>query len=152
MVRLVMRRKGLRLECPSEDWDMLLTELPESVDLNVVATKARSLSQLGTYWGLLSFVIEHGPEWIGRRWMTKDELSDALQLEVGFVRQISLRGLPEGSAYAVPASKSFSECSHEHFTKFFNLALDKLTAWCGYDPMPLYVEWLKVHGRRRAMA
>lgn len=137
-----MRRQGPRLECPSQDWADLLCELPEGVDLKVKATRARSIKQLGTYWGLLSFVIEHGPEWIGQRWPTRDELSDALQIEVGFVRQIGLRGLPAGCTYAVPASKSFAECSQERFNQFFNSVQTVLYGWCEFDPVPTYKQWM----------
>lgn len=143
-----MRRKGHRLECPSMDWADLLEQLPEGVDLNVKATRARSIKQLGTYWGVLQFAIDHGPEWIGKRWPTRDELSDALQLEVGFVRQIALRGLPPGSVYAVPASKSFSECSQERFNQFFTAVQGVLYGWCEFDPVPTYKVWLA--SRRRA--
>jgi hypothetical protein len=146
MTEIVMRRRGSTLECPDQGWADILCELPEGIDLNVKATRARSLKQLGTYWGLLSFVVEHGPEWIGNRWQTKDELSDALQLQVGFVRQISLRGLPEGITYAVPASKSFAECSQERFNRFFESVQAILSDWCGFDPVPAYQEWLRQRG------
>jgi hypothetical protein len=148
MADLVMRRRGFTLECPDQGWADLLAELPEGIDLNVKATRARSIKQLGTYWGMLSFVVEHGPEWISKRWPTKDELSDALQLQVGFVRQIGLRGLPEGITYAVPASKSFAECSQERFNQFFTSVQAVLSDWCGFDPVPTYQEWLRA--RRRA--
>jgi hypothetical protein len=97
---------------------------------------------------LLAFVIEHGPEWIGKRWPTKDELSDAIQLQVGFVRQISLPGLAPGVFYAVPASKSFAECSQERFNLFFTSAQGVLAGWCDFDPVPTYQAWLR--DRRRA--
>lgn len=151
MTKLVMQREGTRLVCQSPAWVELLMELPEGKDLNVNATRARSLSQLGTYWGLLQFVIEHGPEWISRKWMDKDALSDALQLKVGFIRQIAIDGLPEGVTYAVPASKSFSECSQERFNTFFNAVQDVLRQWCDFDPVPTYQQWLHdTRGRRAA--
>lgn len=149
-MKLVLRRKGHALHSPDPEWGALMEELPENVDLNVSATKARSLSQLGTYWGLLSFVCEHGPERISSMYPTKDELSDALQLEVGFVRHIKLRGLPPGTTYAVPASKSFAECTQERFNQYFSAVQDVLTKWCGYDPLPEYKAWLEAKRARAA--
>lgn len=140
MAKLVMRREGARLTCPSASWAELLMELPEGVDLNVTATRARSVRQNGTYWGLLAFVVEHGPEWMSGQWPTKDELSDALQLETGFVRQIKLGS---GLIYAVPASKSFEEMSQEKFNAYFSKAHSKLIEWFDYDPLPLYQQWLQ---------
>lgn len=148
MAKLVMRREGTRLTCPSISWAEMLMELPEGVDLNVTATRARSVRQNGTYWGLLTFVVDQGPEWMSRQWPTKDELSDALQLETGFVRQIKLAS---GLIYAVPASKSFEEMSQEKFNGYFEAAHKKLIEWCNYDPLPLYTQWLQDrHGRLAA--
>lgn len=145
-MKLVLRRKGHALHAPDQEWGVLMVELPEGIDLNVTATRARSLSQLGTYFGLLSYVCQN-VERVGALYPTKDELSDALQLEVGFVRHIRLRGLPPGSTYAVPASKSFAECTQERFNQYFSAALDALTVWCGRDPLPEYMEWMR---QRRA--
>jgi len=146
MTKLVLRRKGATLYAPSQDWADLMAELPEGVDLNVNATRARSLRQNGTYWGLLSFVLEHGPEWMSQQWPDKDHLSDALQLECGFVRQVKL-----GNGYiaGVPQSKSFDECPQELFNKYMEKSTAKLTEWCGYDPLPLYFAWM---GERRRSA
>jgi hypothetical protein len=82
-----MQRRGQRLECVSPVWADLLEEFPQGVDLNVAITRARSLRQNGTYFGTLAWLISDGPERFAKTWLTKDELSDALQLEVGFVRQ-----------------------------------------------------------------
>ena len=140
MERLVLRREGTRLVAPDQGWCDLLVALPEGVDLNAKITRARSLPQLGTYWGLMKFVLDHGPEWIGQRWLTKGDLSDAIQLEIGFVRQVRLAN---DLAYAVPRSKSFSECSQSDFNEYFNAALDLLTRWCGFDVLPTYQRWLE---------
>ena len=148
MAKLVLRRKGHALHAPDQEWGALMEELPEGVDLNVSASRARSIPQLGTSWGLLSWVCQNA-ERVGDLYPTKDELSDALQLEVGFVRHIRIRGLPPGQTYAVPASKSFAECSQERFNRYFSAALDALTKWCGYDPLPEYMEWMRL---RRAAA
>lgn len=137
---LQMHRIGHRLEIVSPVWADLLEEFPEKVDLNVSITRSRSLRQNGTYWGLLAFCVEHGPERISNSWPTKDELSDALQLECGFVRQLKLAN---GLTYGVPASKNFEECSQDRFNKYFQAALVKLTEWCGFDPLPLYLQWME---------
>jgi hypothetical protein len=147
MTKLVMRREGTRLTCPSPDWLDMLMELPEGIDLNVNATRARSIPQLGTYWASLSFALEHGPEWVTKRWLTKDELSDALQLEVGFVNQIKLGN---GMLYGVPKSKSFSECSQDVFNAYFSRAADQLAQWCGFDVVRAYLNHMRVTGRRAA--
>lgn len=146
MAKLVMQREKLHLICPSQAWADMLLELPERIDLNVNATRARSLPQLGTYFGLLKWVCDNVDA--ARPWPSKDELSDFLQLEVGFVRQIAIP-TPHGPVYArVPASKSFTECSQEKFNAYMQKALDRLTELCGYDPLPSYFEWMALRGGR----
>lgn len=147
MTKLVMRREGTRLTCPTNDWAEMLIQLPENVDLNVSATRARSIPQLGTYWASLAFALQHGPEWVAKQWLTKDELSDALQLEVGFVNQIKLGN---GMLYAVPKSKSFSECPQEVFNAYFSAASDQLARWCDFDVVRAYLDHMRMHGRRAA--
>lgn len=146
MAKLVMQREKYHLICPSQSWADMLVELPEGVDLNVNATRARSLPQLGTYFGLLQWVCENVDA--ARLWPSKDELSDFLQLEVGFVRQIGIP-TPHGPVYArVPASKSFTECSQDKFNAYMQKALDRLTELCGYDPFPSYFAWMAQRGDR----
>ena len=147
MTKLVMRREGTRLTCPSPDWLDMLLELPENVDLNVSAARARSIPQLGTYWASLNFALEHGPKWVSKQWLTKDELSDALQIEVGFVNQIKLGN---GMTYGVPKSKSFSECSQDVFNAYFSAASDQLARWCDFDVVAAYLDHMRQYGRRRA--
>ncbi len=144
---LQMQRRGDRLECMSPIWADVLAEFPQGVDLNVAITRARSVRQNGTYWGLLPWALENGPEWMQQRWLGKDELSDALQLEVGFVRQIKLAS---GLVYAVPKSKNFEECSQAVFNAYFEAADKKLTEWCGFDPLPLYLQHMAGRGLRVA--
>jgi hypothetical protein len=140
-----MQRRGQRLECVSPVWADLLEEFPQGVDLNVAITRARSLRQNGTYFGTLAWLISDGPERFAKTWLTKDELSDALQLEVGFVRQIKLAN---GLTYAVPKSKNFEECSQETFNAYFEAAQSKLTEWTGYDAVAAYLEHMAC--RRKA--
>lgn len=144
-----MQRRGQRLECVSPAWADLLEEIPQGVDLNVAITRARSLKQNGTYWGTLAWLITDGPEQFGRTWLSKDELSDALQLEVGFVRQIRLAN---GLTYAVPKSKNFEECNQEKFNTYFDAAQRKLTQWCGYDPVAAYLDHMADRDTRKAAA
>jgi len=151
MSRLVLRRKGATLYAPSQDWADLLVELPEHVDLNVTASRARSLPQLGTYWGLLTWVCANVDA--AEPWPTKDELSDWLQLEVGFVKHIAIpQAKGEPIYYRVPASKSFSECAQERFNLFFEAVLARLVDLCGYDPLPIYLEQLRAKGAERRAA
>lgn len=131
-----MQRRGQRLECTSPVWADLLDEFPQGVDLNVSITRARSVRQNGTYWGALAWIIVNGPERISKTWLSKDELSDALQLEVGFVRQIKLAN---GLTYAVPRSKNFEECDQAKFNAYFDAAQRKLAEWCGYDVVAAYL-------------
>ena len=141
-MKLVLRRRGANLYAPDQTWADLMSELPEQVDLNVNATRARSLSQLGTYWGALTWVCANVDA--AAPWRTKDELSDWLQLEVGFVRHIAIP-LPNGDqiCYRVPASKSFAECSQERFNAFFEAVTVRLVALCGYDAVAAYIEHQK---------
>jgi hypothetical protein len=146
MSKLVLRRKGATLYAPSQDWADLLAELPEHVDLNVTAAKARSLPQLGTYWGTLTFAIQHGPEQLSQLWPHKDQLSDFLQLEVGYVKHIAIPQPKGDPIYVrVPASKSFEECSQERFNAYFELAMSRLDKECNFDRDVLneYLAWMR---------
>lgn len=134
---IVMRRKGHSLQAVSIAECDAMEGFPENVDLNVVVSRARSLRQNNTYWGLLKWVIDNGPEWIGKQWPEPDHMSDALQLELGYVRQISL---PNKMVYAVPESKSFSEMPQDKFNRYFEAVQIKLEQWCEYDPLPLYLD------------
>ena len=133
---IIMRRKGHRLECVAQWEGEALEEYPEGVDLNVTVSRARSLRQNNTYWGLLSWVIDNGPEWIGKQWPHRDHLSDALQLELGFVRQIKL---PNGMFYMVPEHKNFAEMSQEKFNAYFTAVQTQLLKWCNFDPLEAYL-------------
>lgn len=147
MDKIILRREGTHLVPPSQDWADLLMALPEGVDLNCAITRARSLPQLGTYFASLKFALENGPEWVSKRWLTEQELSDALQLEVGFVNQIKLGN---GMSYAVPKSKSFTECSQDTFNAYFTAAADQLARWCDFDVVRAYLDHMRQRGQRRA--
>jgi hypothetical protein len=150
MGKYVLRRKGATLYAPSQDWADLLAELPEHVDLNVTATKARSLPQLGTYWGALDWAIKN-IEAISTYWLDKDSLSDFLQLEVGFVRHLAIPQ-PKGEPIyvRVPLSKSFAECSQDTFNRYFEAAGTKLAERAGYDVVAAYLDWMKQRERKAA--
>jgi hypothetical protein len=150
MGKYVLRRKGATLYAPSQDWADLLAELPEHVDLNVTATKARSLPQLGTYWGALDWAVKN-IEAVSTYWMDKDSLSDFLQLEVGFVRHLAIPQ-PKGEPIyvRVPLSKSFAECSQDTFNRYFEAACVKLNERAGYDVVAYYLDWMKQRARKAA--
>jgi len=144
MSKLVLRRKGATLYAPSQDWADQMAELPEGVDLNVNATRARSLSQLGLYWGAVSFALHHAPETFDGMWADKDALSDFLQVEVGFVRHVAF---PQEGGQPIyvrfPASKSFSECDQTRFNGFFEKAMTKLSERWGFDVLAAYLEHMR---------
>jgi len=142
-----MQRRGDRLECTSPIWADMLDQFPQGIDLNVKITRARSVRQNATYWGLLGWVITNGPEWLSSQWPHADQLSDALQLETGYVRQIKLAN---GMVYGLPESKSFEEMPQAKFNAYFEAAQIKLAEWCGYDPLPIYLTVMA--GRRRMAA
>jgi hypothetical protein len=150
MGKYVLRRKGATLYAPSQDWADLLAELPEGVDLNVSATRARSIPQLGTYWGALTWAVNN-VEAISEYWLDKDSLSDFLQLEVGFVRHLAIPQ-PKGEPIyvRVPLSKSFTECAQETFNRYFEAAMNKLAERAGMDVLSLYLEWMRDRGRQAA--
>lgn len=150
MGKYVLRRKGATLYAPSQDWADLLAELPEGVDLNVNATRARSLPQLGTYWGALDWAVKN-IEAISDLWLDKDSLSDFLQLEVGFVRHIAIPQPKGDPIYVrVPLSKSFAECSQDTFNRYFEAVTIALAKRAGMDVVGLYVDEMKSRGRRAA--
>lgn len=133
---VVMRREGQKLTCVCP-WEIeALEELPEGKDLNVKITQARSVRQNNTYWGLLKFVIENGPEFIGKYWPEPQHLSDALQLKTGFVRQSATL---DGEIKIWPQSKNFEEMPQDVFNRYFEAAHIELIAICDFDPLPLYL-------------
>ncbi len=143
MGKYVLRRKGAALYAPSQDWADLLAELPEHVDLNVTASRARSLSQLGTYWGALDWAVKN-VEAISDHWLDKDTLSDFLQLEVGFVRHIAVPQIKGAPIYVrVPLSKSFAECAQETFNRYFESAMTALAKRAGMDVLSLYLQSMR---------
>ena len=77
---------------------------------------------------------------MGKTWLGKDELSDALQIEVGHVRQVKI---PGGAMFAVPKSKSFAECSQEEFNDYFRAARGKLYEWCEFDAVAAYLRHMR---------
>jgi hypothetical protein len=150
MGKYVLRRKGATLYAPSQDWADLLAELPEHVDLNVNATRARSLPQLGTYWGALTWAVANS-EAISTYWLDKDSLSDFLQLEVGFVRHIAVPQMKGEPIYIrVPLSKSFTECAQEPFNRYFEAAMIVLAERADMHVLDLYLEEMKSRGRKAA--
>jgi hypothetical protein len=142
-----MQRRGDRLECMSPIWADMLDQFPQGLDLNVKITHARSVRQNALYWGLLGWVITNGPEWLSEQWPHADQLSDALQLETGYVRQIKLAN---GMVYGLPESKSFEEMKQAKFNAYFEAAQIKLTEWCQYDPLPIYLAVMSERGGRKA--
>lgn len=138
-----MQRRGQRLECMSPIWAALLDQIPQGVDLNVAITRARSLSQLGTYWGTLGWAVDN-IEAVSTLWLDKDCLSDFLQLEVGFVRHIAVPQMKGEAIYVrVPLSKSFSECSQDTFNRYFEASMVALNERAGMDVLHLYLEWMR---------
>ncbi|RWF41620.1 MAG: hypothetical protein EOS46_27905 [Mesorhizobium sp.] len=142
---IIMRRRGHALHATAQwEGDMLET-FPEGCDLNVAVSRARSLRQNNTYWGLLGWVIENGPEWIGGKWPEADHLSDALQIDLGYVRYVGMFG---GEVRAFPESKSFQEMPQDKFNRYFTAVQGRLTEMCNYDPLPIYL----ARGRERTAA
>lgn len=133
---IIMRRKGHALHCASQCEGDMIETFPEGCDLNVAVSRARSLRQNNTYWGLLKWVIENGPEWIGKKWPDKDHLSDALQIDLGYVRYVAMVG---GEVRAFPESKSFQEMPQDKFNAYFEAVQKRLIEMCKYDPLPLYL-------------
>ncbi len=150
MGKYVLRRKGANLYAPSQDWADLLAELPEGVDLNVTATRARSLPQLGTYWGALDWAVKN-VEAISTYWLDKDSLSDFLQLEAGFVRHLAIPQ-PKGEPIyvRVPLSKSFAECPQETFNTYFTAAMTKLAERADLDVLGFYLDFMRQRARKAA--
>lgn len=150
MGKYVLRRKGATLYAPSQDWADLLAELPENVDLNVTATRARSHAQLGTYWGALTWAVQN-VEAISTYWLDKDSLSDFLQLEVGFVRHLAIPQPKGDPIYVrVPLSKNFTECPQDTFNRYFEAAMTKLAERAGMGVLDLYLDWMKQRARKAA--
>lgn len=150
MGKYVLRRKGATLYAPSQDWADLLAELPEGVDLNVNATRARSIPQLGTYWGALTWAVGNC-EAISEYWLDKDSLSDFLQLEVGFVRHIAVPQMKGEPIYVrVPLSKNFTECPQETFNRYFEASMIALAKRADLDVLTFYLDWMRQRARKAA--
>lgn len=141
---IIMRRRGHAIHAIDQIEGEALEVFPEHCDLNVTITRARSLRQNNTYWGLLKWVIDNGPEWIGKTWPEPDHLSDALQIDRGYVRLVADF---DGEVRAYPESKSFQEMPQDKFNRYFEAVQRRLVEMCGYDPLPIY---LSRDGRRRA--
>lgn len=133
---MMMRRRGHTLSCFSQVEGDMLETFPENCDLNVTVSRARSVRQNNTYWGLLAWVIDNGPEWIGKKWPDALGLSDALQIDLGFVRYVAHFN---GEVRAYPESKSFEEMPQDKFNRYFEAVQGRLTGMCQYDPLPLYL-------------
>lgn len=138
MQQVVLRRKGSSLHAPDAAWADLLSEFPEGVDINAKLTRARSIPQLATYWGTLKFALENS-EQLSDAYATKNSLSDALQIAVGFTRPIGLPNAP-GMVFPVPRSKSFSECSQHEFNAYMDLSMRQLNEWLGWDAVETYLK------------
>ncbi len=110
--------------------------IPVGPVLKVTTTVPRSIKQNNTYWGLLAWVIENGPEWIGKKWQTAQAFSDAMQLHLGYVRHVALFN---GEVRAFPESKSFEEMTQARFSEYFNKVQIELNEMCGYEPLPMYL-------------
>lgn len=144
---IVMQREGDRL-VTGPAWVDLLHKVPEGVELRVRITRARSLPQNNTYWGLLQWVIDNGPEAIRKVWPEPELLSDALQYETGYVREVRLSN---GDVQITPMHKNFEDgMSQDQFNRYFDAAQILLTQWCGYSPLPLYLEYLREKGSKIA--
>ena len=133
---VIMRRRGHAIHAIDQTEGEALEQFPEHCDLNVTITRARSLRQNNTYWGLLKWVVDNGPEWIGLTWPDKDHLSDALQIDLGYVRYVADF---DGEVHAYPESKSFQEMPQDKFNRYFEAVQVKLIEMCGYDPLAIYL-------------
>lgn len=131
-----MLRKGETLYSANPAEADALSKLPQNCDLNVTITKARSIRQNNTYWGLLKWVIENGPEWIGNNWKTPQAFSDVLQIELGYTRIVARFN---GEEMAFPESKNFEEMPQDRFNKYFSEVQEILNEFCGYDPLVVYL-------------
>lgn len=126
-----MRRVGQRLE-PVDQWSAeQLEALPAGVDLNVSATKARSLRQNGFYWVGLGIAVDNFDDELRSRYPTPYKLHKAFLVALGFVETAwTMEGLPVISV----DSTAFDNMKVEEFNEYFSRAMDKAEDWLGYNP------------------
>ena len=67
------------------------------------------------------------------KWPTEHHLHDELKIACGYVR-IKLSGL-NGELVNIPDSIRFDKMTQQEFTKYFELAMQKLAEGIGYDPL-----------------
>ena len=88
------------------------------VEINL--TRPRNVKLLRLYWVMVGLVLENQS-----MFATKEELSDALKMEVGhYERRVSF----DGAAYTVPKSISMTKMDEDAFRLFFQRCLDVVFA------------------------
>lgn len=143
MVKLVVTRKGQTLYCANPSEALALEKLPQNVDLNATITKARSVRQNNTYFGICGYLVKHGPEFIGNNWPNYQKFSDMVQIHLGYTETLILS---DGTLIGMPRSKNFEEMPQHEFNEYFEKALNYLYELCGYDVLEAYKLYLENRG------
>ena len=95
---------------------------------NLSPTKQRSNPQHNMYWAVLRRVAK-----ATGKWPTEHHLHDELKIACGYVR-IKLSAL-NGELVNIPDSISFEKMTQQEFQQYFDMAMEKLAAGIGYDPL-----------------
>ena len=105
-----------------------MEDFPNGQLFNLKAAGKRSNPHHNLYWSTLRNVARDTG-----KWPTEHHLHDELKIACGYVR-IKLSGL-NGELVNIPDSIRFDKMTQQEFTKYFELAMQKLAEGIGYDPL-----------------
>lgn len=118
---------------PEMSFDLAaLDGIAQGERVRVEIRQFRNNGRLRLYWRMLSYVreaTECAP--------TSEYLHSAIKLELGFGTPVRLRN---GMTVLVPSSVAFESMDEPEFLKFFDRAVEFLTATYGFDALGFYKE------------
>lgn len=108
---LIMRRGLSGLMPATAQAEEAIRELPIGADFKVTVKRGRNIQHHKLYWALVSLIHQNQS-----RYMTVENVSDALKIMVGHCEMMQLRN---GQEIRVPKSISFAKMDQTEFNKFF---------------------------------
>lgn len=121
-----LRKDGL---FPVSRYDMdLLGNSKIGDEFDLVPRKKRSLPQHRLYWQALTIAVNATGDW-----PTPEHCHDELKLACGYVRKIL--DWNTGQMREILDSTGFDAMTQDQFQTYFNMAMAKLSAVIGFDPL-----------------